>query len=190
VNDPYKHTIRWPADAACTHTNKVVKKETVNLGPGTYCGGLDVSTHGVANLSPGVYVIQGPLNVTSNATLKAPKDVTLVLVGNTAKATFQAGSDVTIVAPRTGDWSNIAIAQKPQPTELVSTIIGGAELKLDGVLYFPTQKLLVTGGGKAESITGTRILIANRLETSGNGEIYLRGNAKVASVNLGARLSH
>jgi hypothetical protein len=70
----------------------------------------------------------------------------------------------------------------------VSTLIGGAELDLDGVLYFPTQKIVVTGGAASSILVGNRILIANRLETAGNGMIYLRGNGDVASVNLGARL--
>jgi Flp pilus assembly protein TadG len=194
VNDPYKNQISWPSaagsGAGCKATNLQVKNTTMNLQPGNYCGGLSVTTHGVANLAPGLYVIEGPLTVTSNAKLYAPEGVTFVLVGSTAKVTFQAGSNVTIVSPDEGDWKHIAIAQKPQSTELVSTLIGGAELTLDGVLYFPTQKVLVTGGAAADVITGTRVLIANRLETSGNGEIYLKGNKNLLSTHLGSRLTN
>jgi Flp pilus assembly protein TadG len=188
VNDPYKGKLVWPATSQCAATNLSVKKQAVVLQPGTYCGGIDIGTHGAVTMAPGTYVLTGPLTVTSQGTLTAPKDVTIVLKGESAYTRFQAGSKVTLRAPETGGWKNIAIAQQPQSTEVVSTLIGGAELDMDGVLYFPTQKVVVTGGGAAEVVTGSRILIANRLETSGNGMIYLRGNPSVAAVNLGARL--
>jgi hypothetical protein len=178
----------WPATGACTATNLQVKKQAVTLQPGTYCGGLDISTQGNATLAPGTYVITGPLTVTSGAKLTAPKDVTIILKGDTSYVQFQAGSAVTLMATKTGAWKDIAIAQAPQSTEKVSTLIGGGELVMDGVLYFPTQKVVVIGGAASSVMTGARILIANRLETSGNGMIYLRGNAQMATVNLGARL--
>jgi len=188
VNDPYAKKLVWPATGACAATNLQIKKETRTLQPGTYCGGLSIATHGDVTLAPGTYVLTGPLTVTSQAKLKAPKDVTIILKGDSAYTQFQAGSSVLLRAPKTGGWKDIAIAQAPQSTEKVSTLIGGAELDLDGVLYFPTQKIVVTGGAASSILVGNRILIANRLETAGNGMIYLRGNGGVASVNLGARL--
>lgn len=189
VNDPYKNKLVWPATGSCTATNLQVKKQTLTLQPGTYCGGLSVATHGDVTLAPGTYVLTGPLTVTSGAKLNAPRDVTIVLKGETSYVQFQAGSSVTLRAPKTGAWEDIALAQAPQATEKVSTLIGGAELNMDGVMYLPTQKVVVTGGAASEVLVGSRILIANRLETSGNGMIYLRGNADVATVKLGARLA-
>lgn len=191
VNDPYKNKVRWPQDPPCEESkrNVRVKNQTVTLQPGVYCGGLELQTHANVTLAPGTYILKdGPLLVTANSKLTAPENVSIVMIGEAAYTNFQAGSEVTIKAPKTGDWKNIAIAIKPQSIERQSTIIGGGELTLDGVLYYPSQKVVVTGGGSADVITGSRILIANRLETAGNGEIYLRGNAEVATVNLGARL--
>ena len=188
VRDPYEGTLPWPSGQPCTASSGTIKNATGTLGPGHYCGGLDLQTHANVTLSPGVYQISGPLLVSSNSKLNAPSGVTLVLTGPNAYVQFQAGSDVTLKAPTTGVWKDIAIAVQPQNVEKTSTLIGGAELNMDGVMYFPTQKVLVTGGGATSVVQGSRILIAKRLETAGNGRIYLKGDADVANVYLGARL--
>lgn len=188
LDDPYASTLTWPATGACKETNLAIKKKTVTLQPGTYCGGIDLQTHADVTLAPGVYVLTGPLQVTSHARLNAPSDVTIVLKSDTSFVRFQSGSEVVLKAPTSGPWSNIAIAQYPQSSEITSTLIGGAELDMDGVLYFPTQKLLVTGGASTTLATGSRIVIANRLETQGNGAIYLRGDSDILAVNTGVRL--
>jgi hypothetical protein len=162
----------------------------VTLTPGTYCGGLNLTTHSDVTLTPGVYVLTGPLSVTSHSRLNAPSGVTIVLMTDTSNVNVQAGSELIIKAPTSGGWKDIAIAQKPQPTEVTSTLIGGGEMELDGVVYLPTQKLALTGGGSAGINAGKRIVIANRLETQGNGEIHLSGDGGVLSTNVGARLSN
>jgi Flp pilus assembly protein TadG len=188
VDDPFASTLSWPATGSCVATDLSIKKQSVTLQPGTYCGGIDLATHADVTLAPGVYVLTGPLTVASHATLNAPVGVSIILKSDTSYVRVQSGAEVTIRAPKTGAWKNIAIAQAPQSTEVTSTLIGGGELDLDGVLYFPTQKVVVTGGGSAGVATGSRILIANRLSTQGSGSIHLRGDEDVFSINMGSRL--
>jgi hypothetical protein len=127
--------------------------------------------------------------VDSGSILNAPVGVTIVLVGDTATIEIQAGAEITLTAPTTGPWAGLAIAVAPQPTIQTSTIIGGGELHLDGVVYAPSGKLLITGGGETASLSGNRIFVVNRLEMSGNGQIYLKANRDVLSEPTGARLT-
>ena len=186
MTDPFAK-LPWPTVTGCDHVDRVVKNETVSLQPGVYCGGLDLQTHGVADLQPGLYVLDGSLRLSAHAVLNAPADVTIVLVGASSYVEARSGSELKVVAPRTGPWANVAIAQKPQSTERESTLIGGGELKLDGVIYLPTQKLVVTGGGSAD-FDGARIVVAARLHTKGNGHVVLRGDEAILAMPGGARL--
>jgi Flp pilus assembly protein TadG len=188
--DPWAKKVTWPDPSSCDHIDKQVKNSTAALSPGVYCGGLSLRTHATANLAPGVYILKdGDLDVDSGSTLMAPQGVTIVLVGDTSSIEIQSGAEVTLVAPTTGPWANLAIAIEPQPTVQTSTLIGGGELNLDGVIYAPTGKLLITGGGEADAISGSRIFVVNRLEMSGNGQIYLKGDKDILAEATGSRLT-
>jgi Flp pilus assembly protein TadG len=141
LTDPIGRRLTWPAaPAACTAANTDVEIDSAkSLSPGNYCGGISVSNKGVATLSPGVYVIRdGDLSVKSG-TLQAPSGVTIVLLGSTSVVSVLSGGTLSVSAPTTGPWHGIAIAQKPQPTELTSKMQGGGSLVFDGIVYLPTQ---------------------------------------------------
>ncbi|TGD96104.1 hypothetical protein EU555_25245 [Methylobacterium nonmethylotrophicum] len=57
-----------PAVGGCTYTNKQVGNWSEVLSPGTYCGGLVLTSGAVVRLNPGIYVMKdGPLVVGSDS---------------------------------------------------------------------------------------------------------------------------
>jgi hypothetical protein len=177
LEDPLAPGIEWPAPATC-QTLQQFKNETRTLAPGSYCGGLDLATGAVVRLQPGVYVIKtGSVALQSGAVLDGSAGVTLVLLDPNGTVSMQAGAALKIAASKTGDWASMALAIKPQPSERTSSLGGGGELELDGIVYAPTQYVRLTGGGQIQRVDAPRTFVVNRLATQGNGLIYLRGSS-------------
>jgi Flp pilus assembly protein TadG len=177
LEDPLAARFAWPDGGPC-QTLGQFKKETVSLSPGTYCGGLDLATGAVVRLRPGVYVLKtGDVKLQSGAVLDGTTGVTLVLLDPNGTVSMQAGASLQLSASKTGEWTDVALAVKPQPGERVSSLGGGGELQLDGIVYLPTQYLQLTGGGEILRADAPRTFVVNRLATQGNGLIYLRGSS-------------
>ncbi|MER8531093.1 hypothetical protein, partial [Mesorhizobium sp. M0494] len=168
--DPIISRLVWPTDNVCTYNNLVIKNATANLVPGTFCGGLTLSVGAVVNLAAGTYVIRtGGLSLSSGAVLDAADGTTIVLLDDQATTTMQAGAKLRLTAPTSGPWMGIALAQKPQGVERTSTLIGGGDTDLGGIVYLPSQKLFLTGGGALSTDSKPRIFVVNRIEMNGNG---------------------
>jgi hypothetical protein len=177
LEDPLAPTIKWPASAPC-QTLQQFKNVTSVLPPGTYCGGLDLATGAVVRLQPGVHVIKtGSVALQSGAVLDGRGGVTLVLLDPNGTVTMQARAALKINAPKTGEWAGFALAIRPQPSERTSSLGGGGELEMDGIVYAPSQYLRLTGGGEIQRADSPRTFVVNRLATQGNGLIYLRGSS-------------
>ena len=165
-----------PTDATtCDHTNKVVKKTTAALTPGTYCGGISVSTKGVANLSAGVYIIKnGNLDVDSQSTLNATTGVTFYLTGNSS-ISIQSGAVVTMKAPTTGTYQGMAIMQD-RTTGIGNTNVikskGG--VNIEGIIYTPQQKLSVEANDDMNTTSNYFAMIVDTLEMSGNATLTVK----------------
>ncbi|MER8995899.1 pilus assembly protein TadG-related protein [Mesorhizobium sp. M0678] len=187
--DPIISRLVWPTDNVCTYNNLVIKNATANLVPGTFCGGLTLSVGAVVNLAAGTYVIRtGGLSLSSGAVLDAADGTTIVLLDDQATTTMQAGAKLRLTAPTSGPWLGIALAQKPQGVERTSTIIGGGDTDLGGIVYLPSQKLFLTGGGALSTDSKPRIFVVNRIEMNGNGSIYLAGASDLLTTNSATRL--
>lgn len=175
VADPFAAQMPWPATSTCTLNVGTLKKQTKTLSPGVICGGIDIGNGGVLKLNPGVYVLQtGSVSVKSGGVLEGGAGATLVLTDPLGTVTVQAGGSLILEGAKTGPWKNIALAVKPQPVELTSTLIGGGDFVLDGIVYMPSQKLNLTGGASIEKKESPRAFVANRLELSGNGQVFMR----------------
>lgn len=188
IPDPYANLV-WPElQASCQSAPISLRRETRTLAAGQHCGGLILATGSEVVLEPGVHVVVGDLVVTSGSRLVG-EDVTLIVMGPTSTVRFQAGAEVTLKAQTSGPYAGLALAIAPQPTELTSEILGGPDFELEGALYMPTQRLFITGGGRlAQPTNRQRMIVVNRLETRGNGAIYLNGRDSRAFTAGGAVL--
>jgi hypothetical protein len=122
-------------------------------------------------------VIQsGNLTIRSGGKLLAPAGATIVLTGDASRIDLQAGGSADIRAPTAGAWRGIAVAVKPQSAQRTSDMIGGGSLLFDGIIYLPSQKLRLNGGGDLSVAGLRRVFVARTLETAGNGRVFVNGS--------------
>lgn len=189
VADPYAGAIEWPAAPACAGGATRLRREARTFAPGVHCGGFDLGPGAEVTLLPGVHVLAGDLAMSAGSSLTGVGGVTIVLVGEDARLEVRAGADLTLESPGSGPWAGLALAVNPQRTERTSEIIGGAGFDLTGAVYMPTQRLFVTGGGDLATPTDRmRMLVTHRLETRGNGRIFLNGRDSPAEAGGAVRL--
>ncbi len=188
VADPYAQHLVWPDDSPCSSAGLRIRRSSHTLAPGVICGDLDLGAGADVTLSPGLHVLTGDLRMSAGARLSAV-GVTLILVGDTSRLDIGSGSDARFSAPEDGPWKQIAVAVKPQSAEIASSIQGGSGVDLVGVLYLPSQKLHLTGGGRMAAPTDhLRMIVANRLDLNGNGRVWLNGAGSPTRAGGGVRL--
>jgi len=174
VDDPFKD-LEVPTVYGCDYTNAIYKKHTFVLTPGTYCGGITIEAHANVKFSPGLYIIRdGEFRIAAHTTVKG-SDVTFYLIGNNTKVTIVSGSDVELVAPTHGDYAGMLFAQDPASNPGATNLIaGGADIRLVGALYFPTQILNVTSTSSFGANSPLMPLIAWRIDFSGDSDTTIR----------------
>ncbi|MGQ7791830.1 pilus assembly protein TadG-related protein [Faunimonas sp. B44] len=190
--DPIAPRLDWPHTPPCTYSNVSLKSASVTLVPGTFCGGLALSSGATLNLKAGEYVIRsGNLDLGSGSALIAPEGTTIILTAADGIINMQGGARLVIKAPDDGPWKGIALAVKPQSSERTSALIGGGETDISGIVYLPTQKLKLSGGGAlAQPEPKPRVFVVNRIEMGGNGNIYLAGSSDLLALPSEPRLTH
>ena len=122
---------KQPALGRCDHTETVVvRRQSVVLNPGVYCGGLIVEEGGVARLNPGIYTIRFGLAVAAGGTLQGT-GVGFFLTGqspsNVSPFSDRTTQEVNFGAP----WLEAAVRgegyvvpRMGQECELVSAVRG------------------------------------------------------------------
>jgi hypothetical protein len=175
-SDPYASLV-LPTAGSCTYTDKVVKKVTQTLTAGTYCGGISVSTKGVANLSAGLYIIKdGVLDVDSQSTLDATTGVTFYLTGNST-ISIQSGAVVTIKAPTSGTYQGMAIMQdRTTGIGLTNVIKSKGGVNIEGIIYTPMQTLSVEANDTMNATSEYFAMVVDKLEMSGNAVLNVKMN--------------
>jgi len=154
ASDPYS-ALTIPASGACDYSGVTRANDNDILSPGTYCGDIRVQGEDVT-FDPGVYIIEGG-DFISNANSEFSGDgVTFIFTGNTAAdvgtVSFNGNTDAELSAPTSGTYEGILFFQDPIADYRTTTanFNGGAELNLDGVIYFPSGDVSFNGGAAGE----------------------------------------
>ncbi|MBI2717722.1 MAG: hypothetical protein HY245_13135 [Rhizobiales bacterium] len=188
--DPLKNG--FATDFAATYTNgSPVARYTSNksqpqarmnftlpnntMQPGVYTGGVQVGQNINVTMQPGVYFIKdGPFVILPGGTVTGT-GVTIVLMGNSnAYLDVQAGGNLNLTAPASGNFKSIAIAQHPATIPTVAkgnSVIGGGSIEVTGLMYFPTQPLLITGNGDVSVNSKYFAIVADTIAIEGNGQL-------------------
>ncbi|MFW6077304.1 MAG: pilus assembly protein TadG-related protein [Hyphomicrobiales bacterium] len=159
--------------------NKVQNdKDTVyELNPGLYCDGLEIK-QGTVELRSGIHVFKDyPLEIAAHGSLRveAGGSVTILFTGGPeARFRNQAGANVDVTAPSSGLFSGIVMASDPAtiPTK-ENTIIGGGYMEFDGIIYYPTQPLYISGNGDLGADSAQFAILADTIDIEGNGTLYI-----------------
>jgi hypothetical protein len=163
----------------CTFTNKPQINTgagvTTILAHGVYCGGLSIKK-GIVQLEAGqMYVFRnGALDVQAQGTLKGTGTPVLFTGNDTTRLVTQAGASLIVSARTSGLFKGIVFAQHPSSIPAKeNTVIGGGQMKITGIMYFPKQTLYVTGNGDIGTTVAQFAIMADTIKIEGNGQLNI-----------------
>lgn len=196
VQDPYQH-LQVPPFGSCTATNTTVQNART-LSPGVYCGGLKANAGADIHLDPGVYIMAGgSFDVAGGAAIRGD-DVTIILTddagGNYTTVKINGGAVLELNAPTSGDWKGILFYQdRDAPSHqgsqvITNTFTGGADMVMNGAVYFPSQAIQYTGNANIASqclqLIGKQVIMTGTSELSNNCAAQGTETLGVARVRL------
>jgi hypothetical protein len=155
---------------------------TTDLQPGYYPGGIALSAHQTANLAPGVYYVDGGIDLGAQTTLNG-SGVTLFV--KSGAVTMAGGAAVSLSAPSSGTWQGILFYQDRGDTN-DATLVGGTNQQMNGALYFPKAHLTYTGGSSTVATATT--LIGDTLSLVGNSNIAAAASTQFTGNSGGVSL--
>lgn len=178
--DPYADR-EAPAAGPCAHTGYARTAATpATLSPGTFCGGISLGGKAVVDLQPGTYVVSGgSLTVNAGATVTCTgctggAGVTIVLTGtgtDIATVRINGDADISLRAPSSGANAGLLFRQDPRaPAGGENVFNGGARMRLEGALYFPSQNLAFRGNNGLSG-AGCTQLVARQVSITGDSVV-------------------
>jgi len=155
----------------CDYTNKKVDTYGVvmPLHPGIYCGGIEITSNGIAFLSPGLYILRGGGLRVSGGVGGIINGTGVTFINTNATAAnggadkfdrfyMDSQSEANLSAPLSGPMQGILFFQDPaagKPGTVYENVIGsGSNATFTGTLYFPTQPVELGASGSTTTING------------------------------------
>jgi Flp pilus assembly protein TadG len=154
--------------------NTAANVET-EIDSGVYCGGLTIKK-GIVKLKPGeLYVFRdGPLHVQAQGTLKGTGTPILFEGDDSTRLITQAGANILVSARSSGEFQGIVFAQHPSSVpDDENLVIGGGQIEIEGIMYFPKQPVKVTGGGDISTSVSQFAIMADTIAIEGNGQLNI-----------------
>ncbi len=177
MDDPLDY-LGPPEDLGCDHNALVEVTVDTILSPGVYCGGIDINGGPIVDFLPGEYIIKGAgLSITGNGIVTGDEvmfyldpSVTGIPATNPPKSVHLAGSgQITLSAPTSGDYKDVLFYQDASsPSDLINVFNGGADMELNGVLYFPNNPVRFAGNGNPGGATS---IVARTVNFTGNANL-------------------
>ena len=187
VSGVYTPTFSKPQISdTCTATNLNMKKGSYALAPGRYCGGFSLQAQATVTLSPGIYIIDnGVLNVQSGSSLSG-SNVLFYFSGGGASMTIIGGGTINLKGrSASSSYPSFLFIADTANVGGISNIQGGGTLNLEGVLYMPTQTILVSGNGDVNGSSAYFGMVAKNFNFQGNGKFNLTvTNAATTLTNI------
>lgn len=198
VADPYANNSTL--NAAFGQLASTANQGTVNvsggntpLSPGIYpASGWTVGGVGTLTLSPGLYVVKGPINIGASGVLTG----TGVTIVNNGSIAFSGAAVITLSAPMSNSATANAVpgvvlannVNNTATSTMTGLISGGATATLNGVLYFPKSNFGTSGGTVATGggSSGCLVIIANLISFSGGAALSNNGCVAMGVAPIGA----
>jgi hypothetical protein len=177
ISDPLDY-LNPPTDNGCDHFGLIEVTTDTVLDPGVYCGGIYIHQSPIVDFNPGEYVIKGRGLEIVGSGLVTGDEVMFYLDPTTAgipdtnppKSVHLAGSaQITLSAPTSGDYEDVLMYQDPNsPSDLINVFNGGADMELNGALYFPSNQVRFAGNGDPGGATS---IVARTMNFTGNANL-------------------
>lgn len=169
-----------PKPGACIDMTAKLSKDSFEISPGTYCGGLNISPGATVTMRPGIYIMKdGQLAIGANSTLSGDK-VMIAFVGTGSLLTANSGSTITLTSPTEGPYRNV---QMMSDRELKGSwkgeewvTISSTQFDFDGVLYLPEQDIWIKGSSVVSGRSPSMIMVADQFWIQDASTVIARQN--------------
>lgn len=172
ISDPLS-TLAMPVVGACNYTNYTVSGfgSIVTLNPGVYCGGIKVTSAAIVTMNPGTYIMNGgTFTIGGQATLTGV-GVSIVLTSTTGSGypsvSINGGAIVALTAPTSGSLAGILFYSDRNTPSNTTSSIGGLAQIFNGILYFPSTQLALSGNKVSLGLASCLQVIAGGINVSG-----------------------
>ena len=132
---------------------------------------IDV-TGGTLDFTPGEYILDGAGMSFSGGEINGA-DVSFYLTADSGQGdsiSISADSLVDLTAPWDGQNPGVLFYQdRDSPANIAHSFTGGANMNVEGILYFPNQDLKFAGGTAIDPVT--TLIVADTIEFTGNTEV-------------------
>ena len=157
--------------STCKASNLNLKKGTFTLQPGRYCGGINLQAQANVTFEPGVYIVDNGIFNTQSGSSVRGSNVLFYFRGANARMTIIGGGTVDLKGRQFGSSYEgfLMIAHPDAWRNGTSNIQGGGSFHMEGMVYMPTQNMLITGNGDSNASSQFFAIVAKSFEFRGNG---------------------
>lgn len=182
IADPFA-TKTLPTAGPCMFTNKVVAAGATTLTPGTYCGGLTISSGADVTLAPGIYVIVGGTFLIQGATVSG-SDVTIALADDLSTLEWR-NSQIVLAAPNTGPYASMVLTGVRLPT---NHVFDSSTIDLHGVVYLVDGAIDWINVGTPVVTAKWTAWIVDGVSWSGSGTVNINFKPELSTIPYPAEL--
>ncbi|MAI90129.1 MAG: hypothetical protein CBB65_06790 [Hyphomonadaceae bacterium TMED5] len=181
ASDPYR-SVDVPAGIAsmpCQTQSHGPRNSTI-LTSGRYCA--DISSNRTVQLEAGgTFIFDAAVLTLRSANAELIGENITIFFVNGGNIELPNGGLVDLTAKTSGEYFGVLMFgdRETQPTDLNVRLIGQADSRLEGALYFPNQVVTYVGGSSSDS--GCTHLIAREVELTGNSSFT---NANCAALGV------
>lgn len=178
--DPFAGLTR-PSVGPCDYTNFSANTPTT-LSPGVYCGGLTLQ-NSVFTLNPGLYVIKDGAFVSTGGDAISGTGVTFFLTGAGVGLNWSGGGTYNFRAMTTGPLAGFVVYSDPDAVVTAKSVMsGGGATRYEGVLYFPNQKVEISGSGSTAAPSPFTAFVAKNFLFSGGSQLRINFDRDATAV--------
>ena len=199
--DPYA-SLPFPSYDTCDKNAKGLDiKADQPLYPGTFCGGIRISSTAHVTMAPGIYVmVDGPFLADGSAVITGDQ-VMIAFTGKGSTLQLWGNSQLTVTSPTSGTYMNMQFMQDTSDVNTHGLWVSnggsdsdGGKLSYDGVAYFPDQNFWVRGNATVNANSPSLAIVADKVWTQGGATVNVTNNntrnlpVTVPTTTYGARL--
>lgn len=187
MDDPFAADFTWhyPDADNCDYSNIQLSNGTFTLRPGTYCGGIELKPQANVTLQSGIYVIRnGILKVQAGSTLTG-NGVSVFFRGSGTTIDIRGGANVSLKAPASGSYAGFLFVDRTfswETSTIDATVQGGGNIKLEGILYAPRWRVLISGNSQINQDSKFFAMIADSFYLEGNGQLFINSDNDAAGL--------
>jgi Flp pilus assembly protein TadG len=203
VNDPYS-SLPTPSPGTCSYNSfSASSQSSVTLSPGTYCGGLSVTSVTNVYFTPGIYyVANGDLYLSSVNNVTCPtcsssSGVTIILTQTTGNNSDIGGvrissdNNVALNATASGTWAGILFYQDRRvangtmsSTSKIFTVSSLNTANLTGAIYFPNNRIDISSlNNNSNNNDGCTVWVGRYIKFSSYNNNWIAGCNAAGLIN-------